>query len=51
MPTNFWQGKLIRLRAVEPSDWQAHYEWNHDSEMSRRLDHVWLPSSEAGVRR
>src|SRR4051812_43522107 len=51
MPTDYWQGKLIRLRAVEPSDWQAHHEWNRDSEMSRRLDHVWFPQSEASARR
>ncbi|HEX8983053.1 MAG TPA: GNAT family protein [Ktedonobacterales bacterium] len=48
---NIWQGRLVRLRAVEPRDWEAHFAWNQDSEMSRQLDYVWPPSSEARVRR
>ncbi len=46
-----WQGQLVRLRAVEPRDWEAHFTWDQDSEMSRQLDYVWPPSSEARVRR
>lgn len=46
-----WQGRLVRLRAVEPGDWEAHFVWNQDSEMSRQLDYVWPPSSETRVRR
>src|SRR4051812_26476051 len=49
--TNFWQGKKLRLRAVEPSDWEIHFEWNRDSEMARRVDQVWFPSSREEVRR
>jgi hypothetical protein len=32
---NFWQGKLIRLRGVEPSDAETFARWNEDSEMAR----------------
>lgn len=48
---NIWQGKLVRLRAVEPDDWATHAAWNQDSDMSRSLDYVWPPSSAARVRR
>jgi RimJ/RimL family protein N-acetyltransferase len=42
---NFWEGKLVRLRALEPADAETFYEWNHDSDISRALDYVWVPSS------
>jgi RimJ/RimL family protein N-acetyltransferase len=46
---NFWQGKRIRLRAVEPGDAAFFYEWNLDSERSRALDFLWPPTSFAQV--
>lgn len=48
---NEWEGKLVRLRSVEPSDWEIHYEWNKDSEMTRNVAFVWFPSSKAGVQK
>lgn len=48
---NAWEGKLVRLRQLEPEDWEVHYEWNHDSEMSRRLHFVWFPQSRAAVKK
>jgi RimJ/RimL family protein N-acetyltransferase len=48
---DIWRGRLVRLRAVEPGDWEAHFAWDQDSDMSRRLDHVWLPPSAARARR
>jgi len=42
---NVWEGKLVRLRAVEPEDWQAFYDWDQDSEAARALDFVWFPGS------
>ena len=47
---NFWQGKQIRLRAIEPSDAEHFVRWNLDSERARHLDFVWPPTSEASVR-
>lgn len=49
--TNRWQGRVVRLRAVDPEDWEAHYHWDQDSEMSGRLDFVWPPTSRARARR
>jgi RimJ/RimL family protein N-acetyltransferase len=43
--TNYWQGKLIRLRAAEAADWEKHYEWNQDTEMYRSLDRIHFPNS------
>ena len=48
---NIWSGRLARLRSVEPEDWQAHFAWDHDSEMARHLDHAWFPPSAARARR
>ena len=46
---NFWQGKLVRLRGVEPSDAEAFARWNLDSEAARGLDFTWPPISRALV--
>lgn len=46
---NFWQGKRIRLRAVEPADATTFYQWNQNSERARNLDFVWPPLSLAAV--
>ncbi len=42
---NYWQGKNIRLRALEPSDAESFYTWDMDSDMGRYLDRVWQPVS------
>lgn len=47
---NFWQGKLVRLRGVEPSDAETANLWNLDSELARGVDFVWPPVSHAQVR-
>ena len=44
---NYWQGKKIRLRAIEPSDAEYFYKWDQDSERARNLDFVWPPTSRA----
>src|ERR1700753_275537 len=46
---NFWQGKLVRLRGVEPSDAEAFARWNLDSEAARELDFTWPPISLARI--
>ncbi len=48
---NFWQGKLVRLRGVEPADAETFARWNLDSEAARELDFVWPPVSLAFLRR
>ncbi len=49
-PRNYWQGKLIRLRAIEPEDGDTFHDWNLDSETARLLDFVWPPGSLAASR-
>ena len=51
MPTPYWQGSRIRLRAVEPSDAAAHFAWNQDAGMMRPLDYIWFPQSQAATQR
>jgi RimJ/RimL family protein N-acetyltransferase len=51
MTDSFWQGRHIRLRAVEPSDGEAHFHWNQDSDMTRQLDRIYFPQSRAAVNR
>jgi RimJ/RimL family protein N-acetyltransferase len=48
--TNFWQGNLVRLRAIEPEDDEHFFRWNMDSERARHLDFVWPPTSRVSVR-
>jgi RimJ/RimL family protein N-acetyltransferase len=48
---NFWQGKLVRLRGVEPSDAEAFARWNLDSEAARELDFTWPPISLARIQK
>ncbi len=47
---NFWQGKLVRLRGVEPEDAETFFRWNLDSETGRGLEFLWPPVSLAQVR-
>jgi RimJ/RimL family protein N-acetyltransferase len=48
---SYWEGSRVRLRAVEPGDWEIHHEWDQDSEMMRLLDRVHIPRSREGTRR
>lgn len=47
---NFWQGRNIRLRAVEPEDADVFYEWNQDSDMLKNVDNIWFPVSRESQR-
>jgi RimJ/RimL family protein N-acetyltransferase len=44
---NYWQGKNIRLRALEPADAETFFRWDRDSGMGRNLDFLWPPTSMA----
>jgi len=50
-PTSIWQGKTIRLRSIEPSDWETYFAWDQDDEQARALYFIPFPSSQAGVKR
>ncbi|MBI1255883.1 MAG: GNAT family N-acetyltransferase [Chloroflexi bacterium] len=43
--TNIFEGKLVRLRAVEADDWKNHAEWDRDTEMARHLYEIPFPQS------
>ena len=48
---NLFEGKLIRLRALETDDAETIFQFNQDSEISRRDARVRWPHSLDGVRR
>ena len=48
---SYWEGSLVRLRAVEPGDWEVHHAWDQDSETQRLSDRVHFPRSREGYRR
>ncbi|MCA9883702.1 MAG: GNAT family N-acetyltransferase [Anaerolineae bacterium] len=47
--TYIFQGKCVRLRAVEPDDWQIHDKWNYDSQAARATYEVPFPTSVTSV--
>ncbi len=49
--TDIWRGRLVRLRGLEPDDWETHFAWDQDSDTARMLDHAWFPNSAARARR
>jgi RimJ/RimL family protein N-acetyltransferase len=49
--TYFWQGNRVRLRAIEPGDWEQFYEWNFDSDTARQTYYLPFPKSAEGTRR
>ena len=45
MHTNLWQGTKIRLRAIEPRDWEAFYQFDQETEGARLGWQINFPSS------
>lgn len=48
---SIWQGERVRLRAIEPGDWETFFAWNRDDEQTRNLYFIPLPQSQEAVRR
>jgi RimJ/RimL family protein N-acetyltransferase len=48
MPSIF-EGRLIRLRAVEPGDWELHHKWDQDTEAARLDYEISFPRNPAGT--
>ncbi|MFC0190058.1 GNAT family N-acetyltransferase [Fictibacillus aquaticus] len=48
---NIWQGKLVRLRPIQHSDWKYFHKDSLDSEISRLNDAIYGPRSEEGTKR
>jgi len=49
--TNIWQGKLVRLRAVEPEDWQAFFDWDQDTNFGRWTYWIPFPGSQEAAKK
>jgi RimJ/RimL family protein N-acetyltransferase len=50
-PHNLWQGSRVRLRAVEPEDWQIFNQWDLDSDTARDCYWVPFPKSQEAARK
>jgi RimJ/RimL family protein N-acetyltransferase len=48
---NIWQGARVRLRAVEPEDWQIFNQWDLDSDTARDCYWVPFPKSQEAARK
>ncbi|CAA9565903.1 MAG: SPBc2 prophage-derived uncharacterized N-acetyltransferase YokL [uncultured Thermomicrobiales bacterium] len=48
--TSIWQGFTVRLRAVEPEDWEYFHRWGGDDVVARATDAVPFPESRAATR-
>lgn len=51
MAKNAWEGELVRLRAVEPSDWQHFMEWARDEEANRLGWRIHLPQGSEAAKK
>jgi RimJ/RimL family protein N-acetyltransferase len=48
MKNNIWHGEIVRLRGVEPEDWEILYQWNDDTESARQSYFIpFTPSRES----
>lgn len=48
--SSFWVGDLVRLRAIEPEDWEALRKFDENTGDMRRADKIQLPFSDARQR-
>ncbi|WP_218005096.1 hypothetical protein [Actinomadura macra] len=47
---SFWTGEQVRLRGVEPEDWQAFKEFDQHTEDMRGAEMLHPPRSDEGYR-
>lgn len=48
---NYWEGKKIRLRSLEPEDAEFFYNWNLDTDTQKNLAWIWFPTSRAHIKK
>jgi hypothetical protein len=48
---NIWQGGCVRLRAVEPGDAEAYFEWGQDTDLTRAGYFIEFPASREAVKK
>ncbi len=51
MTENLWQGERVRLRALEPEDWEVFNQWDQDTETARECYWVPFPKSREAARK
>jgi RimJ/RimL family protein N-acetyltransferase len=51
MQLTTWEGERVRLRAVEPEDWETFWAWSHDTEAARGSYQIPFPISRELARR
>lgn len=47
----YWQGDLVRLRAVELADWQHFFAWNEDTYFEQTTDSIHFPQSQEKLKK
>jgi len=47
---NYWEGSKVRLRSVEPEDWEFFYNWNLETDTQKNLAAIWFPQSKENVK-
>lgn len=47
---NIWHGTRVRLRAVEPADWEHFFAWSGDDYTARRGSEIGFPQSREAVK-
>jgi len=48
--TSFWTGERVRLRGVEPEDWETFMRFDGFSQHQRSVDMIYPPRSTEGYR-
>lgn len=48
---NIWRGYRVRLRGVEPEDWEVLHQWLNDTEVARTTYFAPLPQSAAYIKK
>lgn len=48
---NIWTGELVRLRGIEPDDWEYFFRWDQDTDAQRLGYYVTPSQSKEAVRR
>lgn len=49
--SNIFEGKLIRLRGIEPEDWEYFYHADaRETETAQQIDEIWFPNTRARAR-
>ncbi|MEA3318522.1 MAG: GNAT family N-acetyltransferase [Bacillota bacterium] len=51
MSFHIWEGAVVRLRPIQPSDWEKFHQDGMDSEIARLNDAIYGPRTEDGTKK